>query len=198
MEIKARISNRGKAKTFTVVENLPQSGAKVDGSEYFYGYCAEVELASVQRLKDEIYHKDYDFYILPVIDKDGAVIENKYYCCPHKRKYYATTNLYQTCISESRKYDNRDEYISHMYASKIWDIEDVRREGREEWLGQIWDATHRNMKDIIAITKSSQLKMCKYFGIPRRTLEDWCSGAYNPPPYILIMIQEILGLITRC
>lgn len=197
MEIKARISNRGKAKVFTVVEELPISGSQVEDTDYYYGECAEVELASVQRLKDEIYHKRYDFFVLPIIDKDGSIVDDKYFCCPHKKKYYATTNLYQTCISESRKYDDRDAYIKNMYLSKIWDTEDVRREGREEWLGQIWDATHRNMKDIIAITKSSQLKMCRYFGIPRRTLEDWCSGIYTPPPYILIMMQEILGLISR-
>lgn len=198
MEIKARISFRGKAKTFLVVESLPQKGERFFDTDCYYGDCVEVELMPVQRLKDEKYHKDYDFYILPLLDVDGHVVDEKYYCCPHKQKYYATTNLYQACIAESRKYDDKKQYITDMYASDIWDIEDVRREGREEWLGQIWDATHRNMKDILAYTKMSQVKMCRYFGIPKRTLEDWCAGIYNPPPYILIMIQEILGLLSRC
>lgn len=196
MEIKARITNKGKAKVFLFVDNLPQKGSLVDGTSYRYGECVEVELASVQRLKDEVYHKDKDFFMLPILD-NGEVIDYRYFCCPHRKKYYATANLYQSCISESRKYNDREKFISDIYKSEIWDTEDVRKEGREEWLGQIWDATHRTMKDIIATTKSSQLKMCRFFGIPRRTLEDWCSSVYTPPPYVLIMIQEILGLISR-
>lgn len=197
MEIKARIALRGKAKKFIVVENLPLRGSAVPNSEYIYGDYIEVDLPPVQRLADSVYHKGYDFFILPILTKDGKAIGEEYYCYPHRKRCYVTTAIYQHAIEESRKYNNKEDFITSMYNSDIWDIEDVKREGREEWIGQIWDATHRTMKDILKITNMSQIKMCRFFGIPRRTLEDWCMGVGNPPPYVLIMMQEILGLIER-
>lgn len=32
------------------------------------------------------------------------------------------------------------------------------------------------------------------FGIPYRTVQDWAAGARTPPPYVLQMMIECLGL----
>lgn len=197
MNIKARISDRGKAYKFVVVEKIPEANTKIGDTDFSYGECKQVTLPSKQRIKDSVYHKDYDFFIVPVLDESGIYSHDEYFCRPHKSNYYATTLLYQTCLDTSRKFDDRNLFVTTMYNSDIWDTEDVCREGREEWLGQIWDATHRNMKDIIRDMHMSQLKVCRFFGIPRRTLEDWCSGISNPPTYLLIMMQEIFGLVER-
>ena len=41
-----------------------------------------------------------------------------------------------------------------------------------------------------------QGKLAKTFGIPKRTIENWCE--ISPPPvYISLMMQECLGIYTR-
>ena len=56
---------------------------------------------------------------------------------------------------------------------------------------------HLMCGDIVKETGLSQAKFGDYFGIPKRSIENWCNGATTPPPYILIMMQEILGLVSR-
>ena len=68
---------------------------------------------------------------------------------------------------------------------------------RTEYLGQIWDAAHRTMKDIARDADLTQRKLADHFNIPYRTMEDWCRGARKCPPYIMLMMQEILGLVQR-
>ena len=62
---------------------------------------------------------------------------------------------------------------------------------------EIWTAVHRTMKDIARDAGLSQRKLAERFGIPYRTMEDWCRGARNCPLYVRIMMQELLGLVHR-
>lgn len=38
-----------------------------------------------------------------------------------------------------------------------------------------------------------QVELSRRFGIPLRTIEDWCAGRRNPPAYLLIMIDALLS-----
>ena len=38
----------------------------------------------------------------------------------------------------------------------------------------------------------SQTKLAKRFGIPLRTVSDWCRELRTPPPYVVKMMEEIL------
>lgn len=58
------------------------------------------------------------------------------------------------------------------------------------------DATHRSVKEIAAAAGMSQRKLAERFGIPYRTMENWCEGRRKCPDYVKMMMQEILGLIT--
>lgn len=49
-------------------------------------------------------------------------------------------------------------------------------------------------KYIVRMAGISQKKLAERFGIPLRTLEDWCAGKRQPPEYVLRMMCEILNI----
>jgi len=60
--------------------------------------------------------------------------------------------------------------------------------------------TKDRIKSMRAATGLSQVKFGEYFGIPRRTIEQWESGNREPADYILRLIQYRLvmeGLMTK-
>ena len=95
---------------------------------------------------------------------------------------------------------------AYMYVANLADYEDYYEfddfmrvcEGYDkEWLKQIYTAVHRPVKDIAKDSGMSQSGLARCFGIPRRTMEDWCRGRYTCPLYTRMMMQEILGLVKR-
>lgn len=54
----------------------------------------------------------------------------------------------------------------------------------------------RSVRDIAAAAGLNQRELAERFGIPRRTVEDWCRGVRQCPPYVRLMMQECLGLYT--
>lgn len=107
-----------------------------------------------------------------------------------------TINQYRTAVAEAANYTGRDAYISDLAMSSIWgDSEGINvPTARVEQLGQIWDATHRSIKEIAATAGMSCRKLAERFCIPFRTMENWGSGANECPPYTRLMMQECLGL----
>ncbi len=56
---------------------------------------------------------------------------------------------------------------------------------------------NRSVKEICKMAGMSQNAMADYFGIPRRTLGNWCTGERECPEYTKMMMQELLGLYKR-
>ena len=110
-----------------------------------------------------------------------------------------TDKQYMTCVAEATNYADRDAYISDLCLSSLWgDPEDVDIPAeRVEMLGQIWDACHRSVKDIAKDAGLSQRKLAERFCISYRTVENWCDGQRSCPIYIRLMMQEILGLLSK-
>jgi len=46
------------------------------------------------------------------------------------------------------------------------------------------------IKEIRALTGLSQVKFCKQYGIPRRTLENWESGETIAPTYTVSLLEH--------
>ena len=67
----------------------------------------------------------------------------------------------------------------------------------EAWLRMLHTAANRSVKDIAKDAGLSQTGLAEYFGIPRRTAEDWCRGVSKCPLYTRLMMQELLGLVNR-
>ena len=60
--------------------------------------------------------------------------------------------------------------------------------------------TRQEIRRMRRETGMSQVKFSEYFGIPRRTVEDWESGKHNPPEYVVRLIAYKLameGLIEK-
>ena len=107
-----------------------------------------------------------------------------------------TIDQRRTCVSESLNYTDREAYISDMALSSIWGgAEDAEIPAdRIDELGRIWDRTHRDFRGVVSASGLSCRKVAERFSIPYRTAEDWHCGKANPPAYVLLMMQEILGI----
>lgn len=109
------------------------------------------------------------------------------------------SSIYHICVTESLNYDDREAFVSDLSLSSIWeDAEDSEiPQSRIEWLGGIWDASHRSPKDIAKAVSLSQRALADRFCVPQRTMEDWCRGISKCPIYTRLMMQECLGLFAR-
>lgn len=107
--------------------------------------------------------------------------------------------IYQACINEAANYADRDAYMSDLALSSIWGDEEGAEVPQErlEWLGQLWDACHRSVKDIAKAAGMSQRKLAERFAVPYRTAEYWCSNPAACALYVRLMMQECLGLLRR-
>lgn len=110
-----------------------------------------------------------------------------------------TDKQYTICVTEAQNYTDREAYISDLSLSSIWGDgpEDDIPPARLEQLGSIYDAVHRSIKQIAADAGLTQRKLADRFCIPVRTIEDWCAGKRTPPDYVRLMMQELLGQISR-
>lgn len=110
-----------------------------------------------------------------------------------------TDKQYTICVSEAQNYTDREAYISELSLSSMWGDgpEDDIPTARIEQLGSIYDAVHRSIKQIAADAGLTQRKLADRFCIPVRTIEDWCAGKRTPPDYVRLMMQELLGQISR-
>lgn len=61
----------------------------------------------------------------------------------------------------------------------------------------VWDAAHMDVKSICRAAGLTQAALAARFGIPKRTVENWCSGANKCPDYTRRMMCELLGLLSR-
>ena len=48
------------------------------------------------------------------------------------------------------------------------------------------------IRDILDQTGMTQTALAERFGIPLRTVQNWCGGQRSAPDYVLSMITEIL------
>lgn len=53
------------------------------------------------------------------------------------------------------------------------------------------------IREICAAANLTQAALAARFQIPKRTVEDWCTGRRTCAPYIRLMMCELLGLIQH-
>lgn len=199
-EIHARIKtidNGNEVAKFIFIEELPGIGTAVRGTDYHYGKPMKCDLVPYQKTRDGSIVNNYDFYILPVYNADNHYVGRSCLCVNHVMTKTINAKIYQTMIDMARNYGDADSYLIDAVKSPVWKKEDVSSEGKEEWLRNIYVAANRTIRDVIKETGLSQAKFGEYFGIPKRSIENWCNGYTTILPYLLIMMQEILGLIDR-
>lgn len=94
---------------------------------------------------------------------------------------------------------DRDMYVSDWALSDIWgDPPDAEiPKDRIKSLIALWDVAHITIREIRAATGLSQVAFAQRFCIPRRTVENWESGASACPDYLRILLAQAVGLYTR-
>lgn len=105
---------------------------------------------------------------------------------------------YYFCLAETANYDSVEAYVSDMALSSIWGDapESEIPQARIEELTAIYEATHRGIKDIAGLVGISVRQLAFRFGIPQRSAENWATGCSECPTYVMLMLQECLGLFS--
>lgn len=106
--------------------------------------------------------------------------------------------IYRYCLSEACKYSDQDAFVLDLALSSIWEDDEYEiPPERMAWLKQIWLAEKRTVKDICKAVGFTQRELADHFSIPLRTVENWCMGTRSCPIYTRLMMQELLGLVSR-
>ena len=108
-----------------------------------------------------------------------------------------TSKQYSACIAEALICTDRAAYISDLCLSSIWgdpDGADIPA-GRDLVAGDIWDAVHRSFRGILADAKISRAEFARRFCVPLRTVENWLAEIREPPLYVRLAFQQLLGLL---
>lgn len=111
-----------------------------------------------------------------------------------------TDKQFYTLFGEALKANDRDAFVCDWSLSSAWgDPEGAANipEERIKALGDLWDVAHITVREIRAATGLSQIAFAQRFCMPRRTVENWESGANNCPDYLRLLLAQAVGLYTR-
>lgn len=113
------------------------------------------------------------------------------------RKY--RFNEFNLFASEIGWEDWMNDYLDNPEEEQISESES---EAIDKILREAWDIvfsgdestnfkkeSDNSIRNIVDISGMSQAKFAQYFGIPKRTIEDWCSGKHLPPEYVVNLIR---------
>lgn len=94
------------------------------------------------------------------------------------------------CVREASAYTDAAAYISDLTRSSIWeDGEGTNAPAkRVEELRALWEALNAPMRDLIA--PMNMTEAAEFLCIPYRTMQNWCEGVRQCPPYVRLMIAE--------
>lgn len=85
------------------------------------------------------------------------------------------------------------------YGLPLWIFEEVTDSEDEaiEMITTIYHIAHMTPRELIAAAGLNQSTFSRRFGIPLRTVQDWCGGRRTMPDYLKFMAAEILGLLPN-
>lgn len=106
-----------------------------------------------------------------------------------------TDTQFAACVRECAAYDDLDAYVSNMSLSTIWGDNDTPEATVLSDLRSIYQAVNRPVRAIVTASSLSQAAFAERYCIPRRTVENWCSGARECPLYTRLLLQRAEGLL---
>lgn len=106
-----------------------------------------------------------------------------------------TDTQFSACVRECGAYEDLDAYVSDMALSSIWSEDAVIDAAARAALRSIYTAVHRTIREIVEASGLSQAAFARRYCIPKRTVENWCSGVNDCPLYTRLLLQESLGLL---
>lgn len=108
-----------------------------------------------------------------------------------------TNQLRHKLYAETNNYTDPDAYVSDLALSSMWgDAGDADIPAdRIALLRRIWDDTHCTVRELIERYGLTQSAFARHFNIPLRTVQGWCLGERDCPPYLITMAAELLNCI---
>jgi len=105
-------------------------------------------------------------------------------------EYTASLELLYKC-------ETREDYIEKGLAFKEWGTTggESTDEERKEYLGVIWDASHREIRDIADALGLTLRQLALRIGVRYNVIFHWGQKPSTPPRYVYIGFQEMLGLV---
>ena len=91
---------------------------------------------------------------------------------------------------------NKELYIAE-YGYPEW-FDEIAPEPDEiiAILGNIHDVAHMDLRAILKAAGLKQVDLCRRYGIPKRTVDDWISGRNRCADYMRLLLARDLGLIS--
>lgn len=110
-----------------------------------------------------------------------------------------TDKQFCTIFDAALASSDRDAFVSDWSLSSVWgDAPDADIPAdRIDTLQRLWDAAHLTIRDIRSATGLSQAAFAARYCIPRRTVENWESGARQCPDYLRLLLVCDVGLYAR-
>ena len=107
-----------------------------------------------------------------------------------------TDTQFVACVREVPAYADIDAYVSDLALSSMWGDEatDIPA-ARIDQLRAIYAAVNRPVRTIVTASGLSQAAFAERYCIPKRTVENWCSGANECPLYTRLLLQRAEGLL---
>ena len=97
------------------------------------------------------------------------------------------------------KEQDRDRYIAEWSTSSIFYPEpespDIDVNELVDSLGNVWDVAHMSTRDIRQHLGLTQAAFAERFCIPRRTVENWEYRGGRVPPYNILALADITGML---
>lgn len=110
-----------------------------------------------------------------------------------------TDQQFNFCVQECANYKTCAAYVSDLALSSIWGDNPENGPSAQlmDTLRSIYTAVHRTLREIIEASGLSQAAFARRYCIPKRTVENWCSGVNDCPLYTRLLLQESLGLLQK-
>lgn len=108
-----------------------------------------------------------------------------------------TNKLFKKLFQDALEQPCLQQYIAE-YGYPVW-FDDINQDVDEivKILTDIHYVANCSMRQLVNDSSMTQAAFAERFCIPLRTLEDWVAGRRTPPPYVKLMMAELVGVIER-
>lgn len=105
-------------------------------------------------------------------------------------------NRFREIVAAAQEVPDQQQFLA-AYGLPLWITEEVTadEETAVELLKTVHDVSNMTPKNLIAAAGLNQTTFARRFGIPLRTVQDWCGQRRAMPEYLKFMAAELLGLL---
>ena len=108
-----------------------------------------------------------------------------------------TNKLFKKLFQDALEQPDFETYLAE-YGYPDW-FDDISQDADEiiKILKNIHYAANCSMRQLVSYSRLTQAAFSERFCVPLRTIEEWVGGRRTPPPYVKLMMAELIGAIER-